>query len=86
MALRLDSLVVSLPVILYGAIAGKDDVRYLTHMATLIVAQSFREPPIGYRSTETKLGIEDMADPPHNKYSSALHLGTWLYYAQRCLT
>ena len=86
MALRLDSLVAPLPVISHDAIADMDDVRYLAHMAILIVAQSFRELPIGYRSAEDRLGIKDMADLLHNKYSSALHLGTWLYYAQRCLT
>lgn len=43
MTMRLDSLVASLPLILYNAIADRDDVRYIAHMVTLIALQSFRE-------------------------------------------
>lgn len=39
----LDSLVASLPLILYNAIADMDDVRYIAHMVTLIPPQSSRE-------------------------------------------
>lgn len=43
MALCLDFLVASLPLISYNAIADMDDVRYMAYMATLIVAQSSTE-------------------------------------------
>jgi hypothetical protein len=43
MTMCLDSLVMSLPLILYNAIADMDDARYIAHMVTLIAPQPFRE-------------------------------------------
>lgn len=85
----LDSLVASLPLISYNAIADMDDVRsvalYRPH-GNSDCSTILQRRLIGYISTVTRLGIEDMMELADNKYFSALHIWTWLYFAQTCLT